>query len=57
MTNVLDCDIVISEFKIQSLYYIHFQTNILWKGMNSFIPRPHGLNSTITVLLEEWLFH
>ena len=33
VANVLDCDIVVSKFKLQSLYYIHFQTNILEKGL------------------------
>ena len=47
---VLDCDIIISKFKLQSCYYIHFQTNILWKGMNSLIPPCYGLNSSTTSL-------
>ena len=35
--NVLDCDIAVSEFDFQLLYYVHFQTNILGEGMNPFI--------------------
>ena len=35
--NELECNIVISEFKLQSCYYIHFQINILWRGMNTLI--------------------
>ena len=35
VANVLDCDIVVSEFALQSYYYIHFQTNTLEKYMNS----------------------
>ena len=38
VANMLDCDIVVSEFKLQSCYYIHFQTNTLGKGMNPLIP-------------------
>ena len=36
MANVLDCDIV-SDFKLQLQNYIHFRTNTLEKGINSFI--------------------
>ena len=28
---------VVSEFELQSRYYIHFQTNTLGKGMNPLI--------------------
>ena len=38
MTNVLVCDIAVSEFEIQSFHYIHFWTNSLEKVMNSLIP-------------------
>ncbi len=37
VANLLDCDIVVSEFKLQSCYYIHFRTNTLGKGMNPLI--------------------
>ena len=30
----IDCGIVVSEFELQSQYYVHFRTNILAKGMN-----------------------
>ena len=32
VANVLDCDIVVSKFDLQSLYYIHFRLDgsILW---------------------------
>ena len=40
--NVLDFDFVVSEFGLQSHYYIHFQTNTLEKGMNSHIARAMG---------------
>ena len=34
---VVDCGIVVSEFELQSLHYIHFRTNTLGKGMNPLI--------------------
>ena len=37
MVKELDSEIVVSEFQLQSLYYIHFQTNTLGKGMNPLI--------------------
>ena len=30
--NVLDCNIVVSEFELQSHYYVHFRTIIFWKS-------------------------
>ena len=32
---VLDCNIEVSEFELQSRQYVHFQTNTLGKGRNS----------------------
>ena len=32
-----DCRIVVSEFKLQSCYYVHLWTNTLGKGMNPLI--------------------
>ena len=37
MVKALDCGIVVSEFELQSRYYVHFQTNTFGKGMNSLI--------------------
>ena len=56
VANMLNCNIVLSEFELQLCYYIHFQTNTLRKGMNSLIiPTPsYGLYSTTTVLLQGW---
>ena len=36
--NVLDCEIVVSEFKLQSQYYFQLWTNTLGNGVNSLIP-------------------
>ena len=40
MANVLDCDIVVSEFKLQSYYYFHYLINTLGKGMNTLSSPP-----------------
>ena len=37
VVNVLDCDIVINEFELQSRHYVHFWTNTLGKCMNPLI--------------------
>ena len=47
---MLDYDIVVSEFELQSRYYVLFRTNIL--GIFSYV-----LNNISTVLLQGWLWH
>ena len=37
MVTAMDCGIVVSEFVLQSGYYVHFQANTLGKGMNPLI--------------------
>ena len=37
MVEAMDCGIVVSEFELQSRYYVHFRTNTLGKGMNPLI--------------------
>ena len=49
VVNVLDCDIVVNEFKLHLHYYVYFWT--FGKGMNSLISFSYGLNSTTIVLL------
>ena len=34
MVKVMDSRIVVSKFKLQSCYYVHFWTNALRKGMD-----------------------
>ena len=34
MTNMFDCDIKLSKFKLQLGYYIYFQTNTPEKGLD-----------------------
>ena len=38
VANVLNCDIVVSEFELKSCNYVHFQTNSLEKGINPLTP-------------------
>ena len=37
VANMLDCDNLVSKFKLQSSYYFHFWTNTLRKAMKPFI--------------------
>ena len=37
MATAMDRGIVVSEFVLQSPYYVHFRANTLEKGMNPFI--------------------
>ena len=36
----MNCGIVVREFVLQSLYYVHFRANTLGKGMNPLILPP-----------------
>ena len=44
VANVLDCDIVVSEFKLQSRYYVHFRTYTFREGKKPHNPS-NGLYS------------
>ena len=37
MVKAMDCGIIVSEFVLQSRYYIHFRANTFGKGMNPLI--------------------
>ena len=51
MVNVLECDIVVSEFKLLSHYYVQFWINTLGKSIEaSIIPARYELNNATTVL-------
>ena len=52
MVKVMDCEIVVSAFELQLLYYVHFR-----ERYEPPYPPSYGLNSTTTVLLGEWLWH
>ena len=50
VANVLDCDIVFSDFEFQSHYYVHFWLMPLGKIWFSLSPPSNGLNSATTLL-------
>ena len=50
MPNVLDFEMVVSEFELQLRYNVHFWTNAPEKGMNPLILQ----QSQIVVLLLFW---
>ena len=47
---VLNCDIIVSKFELQSRYFVHFRTNTLDSSHC-------GLNNSTKVFLQEWLWH
>ena len=57
MAKELDCNLEVSEFKLQTQYYVHLQTNTLGKGIEPPYPLRNGLRSITAVLLEGWLWH
>ena len=54
VAHVLDCDIVVIEFEIQSR---NFRINTVRKGMKLLILLSYGLKSTTIDLRQEWLWH
>ena len=42
MIKAMDCRIVVTEFLLQSRYYVHYQAITLGKGMNPLIPAALG---------------
>ena len=52
VANVLDSDILVSEFELQSRYYVHFRTNTLGQSWNLPILPSYGLDNTTTTLLN-----
>ena len=55
VANLLDCDILESEFELKSLYYVNSQTNILGKDINPLIRPNYEVNSKPIVLLQRWI--
>ena len=52
VANISDCDIIVSEFNLQSHYCVHFWTETLGKGMNLLIPAPsYNYSSTKMALV------
>ena len=50
IVKAMDCEIVESEFVLQSCYNVHFRANTIEKYEPPY-PPSYGLNSTTTVLL------
>ena len=40
VTNVLNCDNVVSEFELRLRYYAHFCNDTIWKAINPLTPTP-----------------
>ena len=56
--DAMDYGIVVSEFILQSCYYVHFWANTLGgERYKTPYPLSYGLNNTTTVLLAEWFWH
>ena len=55
IVKAMDFGIVVSEFVLQSRYYVHFRANTLGKGIEPPYAPSYGLNSPNTVPLREWL--
>ena len=56
VANILDCDVVVSEFELKSGYYVNFRGNTVENVCNPLFPN-NKLNSTITVLLQRWIWY
>ena len=52
MVKAMDCGIVVSEFVLQSHYYVHFRANTLGKGMNPLILPAMGSIVPLLFFLE-----
>ena len=48
VADVLNCDIVVNEFEIQSLYFVHFRMYTFAKGKKSLIPS--GMRCIVSLL-------
>ena len=56
VANVLNCDLAVSEFELQSLCYAHFRTNTLGKDMNYFSPYSYGLKKETLLFISKDCF-
>ena len=55
MAKVLDYDLEVSEFELQSRNYVYFRTNTFRKGIKMSYLLRFGLNSVTAVLRHEGL--
>ena len=51
VANVQDYNIRVSEFELQSRYYVHFRTKFSWERHEPTYPFRYTLNSTTSILL------
>ena len=54
MVKVLDCDVIVCEFELQTRYNVHFRTDTLEKVLNSVILKAMRVDCTFTVQ-QSWL--
>ena len=57
MAKVLDYILEVSEFELQSCYYVHFRTNITGKKYKYLVNPATSLNNITAVFLQEWHWH
>ena len=57
MVKALDYGIIVGEFELQSLYYVHFRTNILRERYETPYSPNYALNSITALLLEGLLWY
>ena len=57
VANMLDCNIVVSEFELQFRNYVYFWTNTFGKGINLLVTLHYELSSTSTILIQGLLWH
>ena len=53
MVKAIDYGILVSEFVLQSRYYVHFRAKYPWEKYEHPYPLSYGLNCTNYVLLGE----
>ena len=53
VVNRLDCNIIGSEFKLQSCDYIHFRTNTLWEKYKLVYLLSYGLNMVSLLFYQD----
>ena len=50
MANVLDCDTIVSKFKLQSHYYVHLQTKSLGEKYDPLLMNPLSYRLSTTTI-------
>ena len=57
VANMLDCDIVVSEYENQFHYYVPFLDYYIWGKYETPYTLSSEFHRTITILLLGWLWH